>query len=68
MRRLREERGVSRRELADLWGCGVANVGLVETGKRPPTLRQVALFASRFSISMDTLMAGAPLADDRKAG
>lgn len=61
LRRLREERGISRRELAKLLGCTVGNVGHIETGNQSLSLSQLATVAGRLGVSVDALMAGAEL-------
>ncbi|THA32478.1 XRE family transcriptional regulator [Streptomyces sp. A1277] len=43
LRRLRDERGWTQDELADLMGYSATHISAVETGRRPPTLR----FANR---------------------
>lgn len=68
LRRLRKERQISRREIAEILGCSVGTVGHIETGIRLPTLRQIAMVAGRFGVSVDALIAGADLAGDRRAG
>lgn len=54
--RLRTEKGLSQRDLADLLGVSNGAIGMWETGKRQPDLDTVKKIASFFGISIDYLM------------
>lgn len=59
---------MSRRDLADVWECTVANISQIETGKRAPTLTQLMQFAGRTGVSVDALLAGVRLKDPKAKG
>lgn len=54
--RLRTEKGLSQRDLADLLGVSNGAIGMWETGKRQPDLDTVKKISSFFGISIDYLM------------
>ena len=51
VRRLRRERGLSQRVLADLSGVSIQYVGLVESGRANPRATTVAALAAALNVS-----------------
>lgn len=61
LRSIREELGISRRELAKVWRCTVANISQIETGTRDPRVSHLIKFAKLTGVSLDELTAGVVL-------
>lgn len=56
IRKLREERGMIQKELADLLGIDRTSLSAYETGKRVPDIYMLCKIADIFGISLDTLI------------
>jgi tetratricopeptide (TPR) repeat protein len=67
LRRLRKERGLSQRQLAQP-GVSYAYVSRVEAGQRQPSVKAIRLLAARLGVSPEFLETGKPLSahDDRQ--
>ena len=64
--KLREARGWSRKELADLLGVSVQSVHYWEAGLKLPTIRHVRTMAGVFGVPMEEIDAEGPY-DSRDA-
>jgi transcriptional regulator with XRE-family HTH domain len=60
VRRLRLERGLSQRELAEP-GVSYAYVSRIEAGERRPSLKALRILARKLGVSLEHLETGAPL-------
>jgi len=56
IRQLRNQRGLSQEELAELTGFHRTYIGMVERGERNLSLSNVGVFAQTFSLSISELM------------
>jgi transcriptional regulator with XRE-family HTH domain len=70
LRELREERGLSQRELGSRLGILQSKLSKYESGTHQPSLRTLVRLASLFAVSTDYLLTGTgmaapPLRDDR---
>jgi tetratricopeptide (TPR) repeat protein len=63
LRRLREERGLSQRDLASP-GVSYAFISRIEAGQRRPSLRSIRVLARKLRVSPDYLETGQPIAPD----
>ena len=54
--RIREEKGLSRQDLATLAGVSVAAIGYYENGHREPTLSTLKAIATALNVSIDVLL------------
>lgn len=61
LKRIRESRGISRRDLAKVWRCTVANISQIETGRRDPRVSHLIKFAGLAGVSIDALLSGVQL-------
>ncbi len=56
LKQLREARGLSRQELADMSGISSAAIGYYETGKREPQASTLVAIATALHVSVDDLL------------
>lgn len=56
LRRLRQERGLYQRELAQMVGIGRTGIGMLETGDYNPSLPLLIRLADALEVSLDTLV------------
>jgi transcriptional regulator with XRE-family HTH domain len=61
LRVLREERGWTQQQLADLTGIGRVHVSELENGRREPGLRVLAMISKSLDISVSQLLEGLKL-------
>lgn len=62
--RLRNERGLNQRELAELLGVSNGAIGMWETGKRQPDLDTIKKIASFFNVTVDYLIGNQQISID----
>ncbi len=56
LKSLREERGLSQKELADALGTSKSTIGMYEQGKRTPKSEKMSEIATYFGVTTDYLM------------
>lgn len=57
-KRLREERGVGQEDMAEILGCSVSLVSMLESGSRVWKTRWIYAYSTHFNIDASTLLAG----------
>jgi DNA-binding XRE family transcriptional regulator len=58
LRTLRDERGWTQQQLADLAGIGRVHVSELENGRREPGLRVIAMLGKSFDLSASQMLSG----------
>lgn len=64
--RLREDKNLTQKELADLTSISRSRLSLYETDKREPDLQTVKQLASFFKVSLDDLLGSTPLIESKE--
>lgn len=69
--RLRKQKGLTQQELADILHIKRSNIGMYETNKRSPLIKDLRTFADFFHVDMNALITGGgtahPLTPDETA-